>query len=213
MHKYALWGDVMEITDLIRRGKSELYKTFVDGEYVCLLEEETLYKHKIKIGTKLSEHEFEQLRKESENLTCKNVAINYVSKSLKTRQQTFDNLKQKGFLISSINNALDMLENYGYINDKYYAEMFIKSKQNSKGILYIKSALKQKGIKENIINEVLCEYKSNEQDIEMLAEKYLKNKQKNIDTKQKLYRHLLSKGFTYEEVQKIISKLFSGDIE
>ena len=203
----------MEITELIRRGKSELYKTFIDGEYVCLLEAETLYKHKIKVGTKLSESEFAQIRKESENLTCKNVAINYVSKSLKTRQQTFDNLKQKGFLTNSINNALDMLENYGYINDKYYAEMFTKSKQKSKGILYIKSALKQKGIKENIINEVLCEYKSNEQDIEMLAEKYLKNKQKNIDTKQKLFRHLLSKGFTYEEVQKIISKLFSENCD
>lgn len=197
----------MQITDLIRRGKSELYKTYIDDEYVCLLEAETLVKHSIKTGTFISEQEFNIIRKESESLTCKNVAINYVSKSLKTRWQAYDHLKQKGFLQDNINAALDMLENYGYINDKYYAQTFVASKQNCKGIMYLKSQLKQKGVKDEIINEVLSNYKSSEQDILSLATKYLKNKPKDAKTKQKLYRHLLSKGFTYDDINSAMSKL------
>lgn len=197
----------MQITNLVRRGKSELYKTFVDDEYICLLEAETIVKNKIKVGTNLSQNEFDEIRAESENLTCKNMAISYVSKCLKSRWQVFDHLKQKGFLPKSINNALDLLEDYGYINDKYYAEAFVKSKQNTKGIIYLKSALKQKGVKDSIINEVLSEYQIDDEDVINLAQKYLKNKTQDEKTKQKLYRHLLSKGFTYEQVNKALSKL------
>ncbi len=197
----------MQITNLVRRGKSELYKTFVDDEYVCLLEAETIVKNKIKVGTNLSQNEFDEIRAESENLACKNMAISYVSKCLKSRWQVYDHLKQKGFLPKSINDALDLLENYGYINDKYYAEAFVKSKQNTKGIMYLKSALKQKGVKDSIINEVLSEYQIDDEDVISLAQKYLKNKTQDEKTKQKLYRHLLSKGFTYEQVNKALSKL------
>lgn len=197
----------MQITNLVRRGKSELYKTFVDDEYVCLLEAETIVKNKIKVGTNLSQNEFDEIRAESENLTCKNMAISYVSKCLKSRWQVFDHLKQKGFLPKSINDALDLLENYGYINDKYYAQAFVNSKQGTKGVMYLKSALKQKGIKDSIINEVLSEYEVDEEEILNIAKKYLKNKQQDEKTKQKLYRYLLSKGFTYEQTNKAISKL------
>ena len=77
----------MEITDLVRKGKSEQYKTFVDGEYVCLLEAEVLVKYHIKIGTTISEELFEKVRKESEKLSCFNVGLSYVSKGLKTKKQ------------------------------------------------------------------------------------------------------------------------------
>ena len=200
----------MQVTNLVRRGKSELYKIFLDGEYICLLEAEVIVKHKIQTGLKISSQQFEQIRKESENLTCKNMAINYVSKCLKSRFQVFDYLKHKGFLISSINDALDLLEDYGYLNDKYFAEAFIKSKQNTKGKMYLVSALKQKGIKDSIIDEAMQSYEVDEENIIILAQKYLKNKTKDEKTKQKLYRHLLSKGFTYEQINKVLSQL---DIE
>ena len=198
----------MQITNLVRRGKSELYKTFVEDEYVCLLEAETIVKNKLKIGTSLSQTKFDEIRVESENLTCKNMAISYVSKCLKSRWQVFNYLKQKGFLPKSINDALDLLENYGYINDKYYAEAFVKSKQNTKGVMYLKSALRQKGVKDSVINEVLSEYEPDQEDIVNLAKKYLKNKPLDEKIKQKLYRHLLSKGFTYEQVNGALSKLY-----
>ena len=41
---------------------------------------------------------------------------------------------------------------------------------------YLKSALRQKGVKDSVINEVLSEYEPDQEDIVNLAKKYLKNK-------------------------------------
>ena len=54
---------------------------------------------------------------------------------------------------------------------------------------------------------MLSEYQIDDEDVINLAQKYLKNKPQDEKTKQKLYRHLLSKGFTYEQVNKALSKL------
>ena len=200
----------MEITDLVRKGKSEQYKTFVDGEYVCLLEAEVLVKYHIKIGTTISEELFEEVRKESEKLSCFNVGLSYISKGLKTKKQLKDNLKQKGYLISSIDLAVEKLVGYGYINDKYYAENFVKANNNKKGMMYLKKALQTKGVSEEIIREVFENYEEDQNSIILLANKYLKNKPKDNTTKQKLYRHLLSKGFGFEDCKKAVNKVF-GD--
>ena len=136
----------MEITELTRKGKSELYKTYVDGNYCCLLQAEIIVKNKIKVGSSFSQDDFLKIREESDELTCKTLGLDYISNGPKTRKQVFDHLKQKGYLPVSINKALDTLCSYGYISDKYYAEMFVKSKQEQKGKMYIKTALKQNSI-------------------------------------------------------------------
>lgn len=203
----------MEITELLRRGKSELYKTYVDGNYCCLLQAEVIVKNKIKVGATFNQDEFLKIREESDELTCKTLGLDYISNGPKTRKQVFDHLKQKGYLPVSINKALDTLCSYGYISDKYYAEMFVKSKQEQKGKMYIKSALKQKGVSDSIIKEVLEDFESDEDCILVLANKFLKNKKDDGKLKEKLYRHLLGKGFEYGEVLKVCNKIFKESID
>ena len=194
-------------------GKSELYKTYVDGNYCCLLQAEIIVKNKIKVGSTFNQDEFLKIREESDELTCKTLGLNYISNGPKTRKQVFDHLKQKGYLIISINKALDTLCEYGYISDKYYAEMFVKSKQEQKGKMYLKNALKQKGVSDSIINEVLENFESDEDCIMLLANKFLKNKKDDGKLKEKLYRHLLGKGFEYGEVIKVCNKIFKEGID
>ena len=123
----------------------------------------------------------------------------------------FDHFKQKGYLPISINNALDMLEGYGYLNDKYYAQNFVKAKQNQKGKMYIVSSLKQKGVSDDIINEVLQDFATEQDVVIELAQKYLKNKVIDDKTKEKLFRHLISKGFEFGEVNSAIKTVLKND--
>lgn len=201
----------MIITDLARRGESELYKVYVDDEFVCLMQAETIVKNKLKKGQEIDKQTFDEIFNQSQILTCKNQAINYVSKCLKTQKQVEIYLKQKGYTDVAIKNAVTLLLDYGYINDKYYAQCFVKSKQNTKGINYIKNALKQKGVKNNIIEEVTKDYKANDDELLMLAKKYLKNKTIDNTTRQKLCRHLFSKGFNFDEINKIVNKVLKDE--
>ena len=203
----------MIITSLVRRGKSELYKTYLDDEYVCLLEAEVIVKNKLKTGSNIEQDEFLKIREESENLTCRKQVLDYVSKGIKTRKQVFEHFRQKGYLPVSINKAIDMLEGYGYINDKYYAETFAKSKQNQKGKMYIVSSLKQKGISDDIISEVMQDFNTEQDAIMNIAKKYLKNKVIDAKTKEKLYRHLISKGFEFGEVNAVVKAVLKDDMD
>ena len=200
----------MIITDLARRGESELYKVYVDDEFVCLMQAETIVKNKLKKGQEIDKQTFDNVFNQSQILTCKNQAINYVAKCLKTQKQVEIYLKQKGYTDVAIKNAVTLLLDYGYLNDKYYAECFVKSKQNTKGINYIKNALKQKGINANIIDDVTKDYKANEEELLKIAEKYLKNKKMDQNIKQKLFRHLIGKGFNFDEINKTINKVLKG---
>ena len=198
------------ITDIVQRGKSELYKIYIDDEFCCMLEAEIIVKNKIKKGLQLSKNELLNLKKQSDFLTCKNQALNYVSKSLKTKKQVYDYLNGKGYIKDCIDNAIKTLLDYGYINDEYYAKCFVKSKQNIKSKKYIYCALIQKGIDKKIIENVLGEYKDNTDEIEKLALKYIKNKSQT-GLKQKLFRHLLGKGFEYSDVKRVVEKVISNN--
>lgn len=199
---------MIEITLLKRIGKSEKYRVFCFDEEICVLQAETIVKHHIKIGAVFSQQQFEEIRQESEKLCCFSDALAYVSKSLKTRKQVQDKLSEKGYMRQSIDDALNKLISYGYINDKYYAETFVKQNKDKKGVLYLKQALKTKGVSSSIMSEIFEEFETDNQDIVALAEKFLKGKQIDIFVKQKLYRHLMSKGFTFEQVKSATATIF-----
>ena len=60
-------------------------------------------------------------------------------------------------------------------------------------------------IKNDILDEVTKNFESDLNDISLIAKKYLKSKQFDKNTKQKLFRHLLSKGFNFDEVNKVVN--------
>lgn len=201
----------MIITDMQRRGKSELYKIFIDEEYVCLFEAEIIVKNHLRIGTEISEAKFDEMRAQSENITCFSMALNYVSKCLKTKKQIKDYLKEKSFLKVSIDEALQKLETYKYIDDRYFAECYVNSKKTSKGVIYIKQQLQLKGVNEFVINDVLKDYSTDLDAVTKLVIKFMKNKQKDKKNKEKLYRHLQGKGFLYEDFKNILDNYFGDE--
>ena len=97
-----------------------------------------------------------------------------------------------------------------FIDDSRYAEAFVREKSNLSawGEYKIRTALRRKGIADNIINSALQQMPT-EQNLERLTER-LKRKMRTIkyDTtyqlKTKLIRHALSLGFTMDDVLKCV---------
>ena len=97
-----------------------------------------------------------------------------------------------------------------FIDDSRYAEAFVREKSNLSawGEYKIRTALRRKGITDDIINSALQQMPT-EQNLERLTER-LKRKMRTIkyDTtyqlKTKLIRHALSLGFTMDDVLKCV---------
>ena len=96
----------MKITEMTRRGKSEVYKLYVNDDFYCLLTAEVIVKNKIKTGQDIDEEALSQIKKQSDVLLSREMALKFVEKCLKTQKQVYDNLKQKGIDEDAINDAI-----------------------------------------------------------------------------------------------------------
>ena len=135
------------------------------------------------------------------------LCLNLLDRSAKTKKEILDYLLGKGISMSVAKNVSKKLEDYGYIDDQKYAENFALYKKN-KGKKALRFELKMKGVDEEIINGVLEKIESQKDVIFTLAQKFLKNKKPAPDLKQKLFRHLASKGFEFEEINSVITEIF-----
>ena len=103
---------------------------------------------------------------------------------------------------------LQLLKNDGFVDDERYAQSYIRGKVGLKqwGKQKIRMSLLQKGIPKELIDKYLehitpQQYTDN---LQAAVRKWTQSHgpvtQENIT---KLYRHLMTKGFTYEEIKRV----------
>ena len=202
----------MQITEIKKIGRGNRYSIFIDGVFDGTLEAEILVKHKLKTGDEIDEEQWRQIKLENGKLSAFSRAVGYIEKSLKTQKQLQTYLKEKGFLQESIDDAVQKLKEYGYIDDKVYAENYIKTYKDKKGKIKLKFDLLSKGVAADVIEEALQEFVDEDEQYaacEKLLKKYVKNKSQDIKLKSKAYAHLFSKGFSGDIISRAIGKVFS----
>lgn len=193
-----------EITGIVKAGK-EKYNIFLDGMYFCMLTAESVVKAKLKTGMMISKEEIESIQTENEKLIAFDRSLKYVA-NLKTEKQVKDYLYSKGYTTKTVNYCISKLHDYNYLNDKEFARIYVRSYAHKKGKRLLEFELKSKGVKEEIIKDIFDNFPENEEVLENLAEKFLKNKPRDKKTAQKLFAHLSSKGFEFDEINKVIRK-------
>jgi len=143
-------------------------------------------------------------------------ALEYILTASKTerqvRQWLFKKRKEGEFL--DVDAIITRLKELGYINDAEYAKNFTETKQTRYGKKSIQQRLMQKGVDRESINIAVSEITDQTELATTLAEKYMRNKNADQKTMQKLYRFLLSKGFDYDTVNYVTNKYkVKGDHE
>lgn len=130
-------------------------------------------------------------------------AIGYLSLRDATSAKMLQYLVSKEFSESISNEVIEVLKGYGYIDDEKYAKMLIeksitgqkKGKRAAMNRLY--SAKIPEAILKNAISEIDEEQET--QNAIMWVDKLLpKMNGTPYEIKQKLYRRLISKGFTHD---------------
>ncbi len=180
---------------------------YLDGEFKLGCSLELAMLNHLKNDVEISDEQLEQLVFENEKTQALNKAVTLLGKNLKTRRQMRTYLNDKGYSKTIVDYVLEKLSEYNYINDINYAKIYIRSVKNKYGKVKIIANLRQKGVSDKDIDEVMQEFESDTDSIMALAQKYMKNKEVNQDNIAKLYRHLLSKGFGYDEVNGVVREI------
>lgn len=187
-----------------RKNRCNLY---IDGEFYSGLDQIALFKAGLKVGKEVSKEELEQVVFESEKSSAFEKIANLVSKQLYSERDLRNKLKNYGYQDAPIDGAIALAKEYRYISDKEYARALVESKP-LKSRLELKNALFQKGICSSFAENALSAVSEEDEfsRAEILAEKYLKNKEKNQKTFASLYNFLLRKGFSSSQIKKVLAK-------
>ena len=203
------------ITKLERQKHSKnRVSVFVDGEYSFSVFDEIAIEFDISVGRNASELNMEKILSFDEYKQALSKAFGHISRSEKSEKQLREFLLGKQFAPYTVEKVILRLKELDYIDDLFLAQNFLEHSKNL-GKYAIKSKLKQKGISESIINQVLADF--NEEDSFTSAlEQAIKQKKKYekyelLQQKKKVSDFLARRGFDWDTVSRVIEKIFVQD--
>lgn len=194
------------ITDIApqKRNRNRV-SVFIDGEFVCGLDAVTAASARIGIGDEISPDRLIELVFTSEVNSAFERAVGYISLALRSQKEVARYLADRGYDKPVTDAAVSRLVGYGYIDDRAYAESYVRSKSKKYGSFRIAAELKQKGIPAEIIAEL--KEQSGEDSVTDVARRYLRS-HKCAD-RQKLKRFLASRGFSWDSISNAVAELGS----
>jgi regulatory protein len=149
----------------------------------------------------------------------KNQALKFAIKLLSIRKRSVfeirKRLKQKEFEKDIINETVEELSEYKYLNDEEFAEAYINDRINfnPRGSFLMKKELREKGVAENIVNEKIKELFPEEKEME-LARKAAKKKMGTLNKdleKNKIYQkiglYLQAKGYASYIIREVLDNV------
>lgn len=145
---------------------------------------------------------------------CRDNAYRLLANRLHSRWELQNKLSKK-FPRQIINQVLDELEHYGYLNDRQFAEQFIQWRAKTGGIKKITAELYKRGISKEIIDETFAEIdndflKEQEATIRRLAEQkwnLIRDKSDLKKARAKVFRSLALRQFPLDQIFKIIEEI------
>ncbi|MDR1521573.1 MAG: RecX family transcriptional regulator [Streptococcaceae bacterium] len=202
----------MIIITVIKEKQS--YKIILDNNEKINVSEDILTSYNLFKGCKVSEEKLQNIKKETSISLGLQLAYTYLKNQLRTKKEVQEYLKRQKISDKSLEDILEKLQNLHLINDKNYAESYLRTKThlNKKGPQIIKQNLLKKGVSENIIDSALLAFFSNNLQ-KLTANKLAKKLVKKYQTKshkkrlQRIHQGLIANGFNSDTAKETVESL------
>ena len=135
-------------------------------------------------------------------LSAREYAVKVCSLSQQTKKTLAEKLKKK-YPYDDVDAIITAMEDLGYIDEKSYAQAFIRDSYKIKkhGKKRIAAELSLKGVKSKLIEEALTSAEVDETQII----KDVISKKENLE-KEKLTAFLLRRGFSYDDIRRCMNE-------
>ncbi len=139
--------------------------------------------------------------------SCFDYALKYIYRYPKTEKELKIQLYTKWYDTKDINRAIDELKKKNYVNDKMFAESYIRSEIVNKGkpAINIIKKLQHKGVPQDIIKDMLHQYSDDMEEgilakIKKEIQAYKRKDVEGFDIIQKLMR----KWYKLDDIKRVI---------
>lgn len=202
----------MQITKIqVQKKRKDRYNIFIDEEFRFGLDEGVVARFGLYEKMEIDQSLVEQIEQEEVVAKAFNAAANFLKTRERSKKEIRDKLKVKEYTSNVIESVIDKLERLDIVNDKRFAEVFIRDrmKLKPKGKKVLQIELLQKGVDKNIIEEVFETLLGGEEELDLAKKVYEKALKKygnpdDIEIRQKITKYLLGKGFGYSLIEKIV---------
>ncbi len=198
-----------KITDLeIQKKNKKRVNIFLDDEFAFgldIMAAASLYR-----GQKLSNERIEELIEKDTYTQALNKSTRFLAARARSVKEMEVYLNEKEFTDKTIAKVIEKLLKEKYLNDTEFARLWVESRAtfNPKGAWALRQELRQKGITDSEIENILADYDDNLAAWNAVKKKIplWKNLEKDIMRK-KLYTFLSNRGFNYETTSDIYRKI------
>jgi len=210
----------MYITRIVKKGKSDV-TIYFDNDSVLFLAVEVFLKSGLKKGDDISEDRFSLLIEQNKLFHIKQKSFRLLGRRQHSTSELRRKLWNKDYEQYLIDEVIEDLKKKGYLDDKEFIRAFVaeKSKFKNWSIKKIKSELIKSGLALKLIDEILSKEPSDsdsENAMKLARKKYeilIKRNLEPKDLRNKLSTYLFSKGFDYDLIKEVCSKILKSEAD
>lgn len=191
--------------------KKNIYNVYLSNGEVLELNGKVITDNELLIKKDIDNELYNKLKRDNTICMLMDTSVKYIDRRLRSINELRDYLKNKEEDTIIIEEVIDKLIDYKYLDDDRFTKAFIKDKLNftNWGDYKIKNELKRLGVNEEVIYNNISNIDDNiyYERINKIIDKdiSINKKYSGIKLKNKIYNHLLTLGYSKEKVISIIN--------
>lgn len=191
--------------------KNNSYNVYLSNGEVLTLEESVITENGLLFKKEIDTSLYDKLSKDNDILLLCNMAIKYINVRLRSIKEIKDYLSKKCDNGYYIDNAIERLIKYKYLDDDRFTKAFIKDKLafTMMGDYKIKKELERLGVDNGIISDNMMDIDNDViiSRIKKIIDKDIRTNRKysGINLKNKIFNHLITQGYSKDMVISVIN--------
>ena len=190
-------------------------KVFLEEGFAFVLYRGEVERFGIEEGKELEADVYQRILTEVLLGRAKERALYLLKSSGKTEAWMKKKLQEAGYPEEAVDYAMNFLKEYGFINDRAYAESYVRSYGNRKSRRQLVYELSQKGVSQEEISEAFSQNQVDDvENARQLLRKRLKgNTGISYEEKGRLSAFLGRKGYSYDVINRVMREIGTEDTE
>lgn len=198
---------IIQITELDKKR----IRIFLEGGKDFVLYKGEGRKFSLEEGTELSEKQYQEICSDILTKRARRRTLHLLESMDRTEMQIRKKLKEGFYPEDIIDNAVEYVKGFRYLDDSRYARNYIRSQQDRKSLKKMQMELLGKGISREVIEQAMEEEYQQEDErkliLKWVEKKHYSSERADLKEKQKMYQFLVRKGFRSDDILHVLDYL------